>query len=242
MIKPRPDSFEKGKGGANYILYMSKNRQKRKSKNWNDRQNRDQFVKRARAEGYRGRAVYKLSEINEKYRLIRPQSVIVDLGCAPGSWCQYVSKTIPGSKQILGVDLLPMDPVENVRFIQGDFTSQEILAEIQEYLKDRNLDLVLSDMAPNITGIREIDQARAEQIQQSVIAFCDQNLKSGGHLLTKVFEGEAASYMKKQMAKRFKHVQPIKPLASRSESKELFLLARNYLLPNQTNNGIKEQC
>ncbi|NKB78057.1 MAG: 23S rRNA (uridine(2552)-2'-O)-methyltransferase [Gammaproteobacteria bacterium] len=207
---------------------MSKSRQQKKTSSWNDRQNRDQYVKKARAAGYRGRAVYKLEQINKKYRLANRASVIADLGSAPGSWSQYLSTVVDSSDQIVGVDLLPMEMVKNVNFVQGDFTETEVVEKILSFLNNRLLDLVLSDMAPNITGIRSTDQSRALELQEMISVFCDRALKKNGALVTKLFEGEASVVARKLFGQQFNEVQMIKPDASRSESKEVFLLARGF--------------
>jgi len=208
---------------------MSKSRRQRKSNRWLERQNRDQYVKKSRQAGYRARAVYKLEQIAQKYHLIRPNDIIVDLGAAPGSWSQYLSTMISGPGKIISVDLLPMEPIKNVNFIQGDFTHLDIVNEIYQTLENRQIDLVLSDMAPNITGIGAVDQARSLELQDMILTFSDRALRTGGHLLTKVFEGETASITWKNLTKRFNRVQAVKPEASRSKSKEIFLLARNHV-------------
>ncbi|NKB61209.1 MAG: 23S rRNA methyltransferase [Gammaproteobacteria bacterium] len=209
---------------------MSKSRQQKKTNRWNDKQNRDQYVKKARESGYRGRAIYKLEQIDRKYRLINRGSLIVDLGSAPGSWSQYVSSIVSSSNQIVSVDLLEMETIKNVHFIQGDFTDLEVVEKILTSLDNHQLDLVLSDMAPNISGIRSTDQARAWELQEMISVFCDRALKKGGTLLTKLFEGEASVSTRKLFKQQFKELQMIKPDASRSESKEIFLLARGFKL------------
>lgn len=207
---------------------MAKSKRQRKSNNWVKRQNRDHFVQKARSSGYRARAIFKLEEIDLKYRLIKPVTRLVDLGAAPGSWCQYAASRVTDPAQILAVDLLDMEPVAGIRFIQGDFTDPELTDSLFDTMQGQTIDLVLSDMAPNITGIRAADQARTEAIQQSILHFCSQALRPAGTLLTKLFEGEAAQFMRAQMKSRFTEFAAIKPDASRSESREIFLLARGY--------------
>ena len=209
---------------------MSRNRgrRRRKTSNWATRQQNDPFVKKARAAGFRARAVFKLEQIDQKARLIRPETRLVDLGAAPGSWSQYAASRVRDPGQIVAVDLIPMEPVSGVRFIQGDFTDPEVVARVFDALGGEGIDLVLSDMAPNITGIRATDQARAEALQESILAFCRQALRTGGSLLTKLFEGEAAIAMRKELKLQFDDFQAIKPDASRAESKEIFLLAKGY--------------
>jgi 23S rRNA (uridine2552-2'-O)-methyltransferase len=209
---------------------MSNNRRTRKTSDWAGKQNKDQFVKKARQQGLRARSAFKLEQIDQKYRLIRPGSLVVDLGATPGSWCQYAVKKVKGKESVYAVDLLPMEEIEGVRFIHGDFTDAETLDTLRSFIADRKLDLVLSDMAPNITGIRVSDQAKAEMLQIAIFEFCLLSLRPGGNLLTKIFEGESAGSVKKMYARNFKQVQIIKPEASRSESREVYILARDFYL------------
>ena len=200
----------------------------KKSSNWANRQNRDQYVKQARSQGLRARAVFKLEQIDKKYRLIKPNSAVVDLGSAPGSWSQYAATRLAQGKQLIAVDLLEMAKIDQVKFIHGDFTDTAIQGEIRNYFIDSGVDLVLSDMAPNITGIRITDQANAEALQESILSFCESALNLNGNLLTKIFEGEVAGLIKKRIKTRFKDVQTIKPDASRSQSREVYVLARGF--------------
>lgn len=209
---------------------MSNNRRTRKASGWAEKQNKDQFVKKARQQGLRARSAFKLEQIDQKYRLIRSGSLVVDLGATPGSWCQYAVSKVKGKELVYAVDLLPMKEIEGVRFIQGDFTDVETLNILQSFIADRKLDLVLSDMVPNITGIRVSDQAKAELLQTAIFEFCLMSLRPGGILLTKIFEGEAAGSVKKMYAQNFKQIQVIKPDASRSESREVYILAREFYL------------
>lgn len=185
-------------------------------------------MQKARAGGFRARAVFKLEQIDARYRLIRPSTRLVDLGSAPGSWAQYAVTRVASPDQVIAVDLLPMPDVPGVRFIQSDFTCQGTVEKLLDSLDGHALDLVLSDMAPNITGIRATDEARAAEIQQAVLDFCGLALRRGGSLLTKLFEGETAVLTRKQMKPLFDQVQAIKPDASRSESREIFLLGKGF--------------
>ena len=202
-------------------------RRRAKSKAWLDRQNKDQYVQKARKSGYRARAAYKLEEIDQKFRLIRPGQLIIDLGAAPGSWSQYVVKKMDKSSRLMMLDLLPFDPIEGAELFQGDFTERASLDRIETWSNGKQFDLVLSDMAPNITGIALQDQARYERLLESVLEFCQSSLRPGGNLLTKFFEGESAQVIRAQMKKQFNQLKTIKPDASRSNSKELYLLALN---------------
>ena len=202
-------------------------RRKAKSRAWLDRQNRDPYVQKARKSGYRARAAYKLEEIDKKYRLLRQGQKVIDLGAAPGSWSQYAVKKIGPTGLLVMVDLLPFDEIEGAHLIQGDFTESATLLTIESMASGGPFDLVLSDMAPNITGIALQDQARYERLLESVLAFCETALRPGGNLLTKFFEGESAQHIRERMKKQFSQLKTIKPDASRSQSKELYLLALN---------------
>jgi 23S rRNA (uridine2552-2'-O)-methyltransferase len=202
-------------------------RRKGKSRAWLDRQNKDPYVQKARKSGYRARAAYKLEEIDQKYRLIKPGQTVIDLGAAPGSWSQYAVKKLNGKGQLIMLDLLPFDDIEGVQLIQGDFTQAAVLDEIHSLTEGRLFDLVLSDMAPNITGIALQDQARYERLLDSVLSFCETALRPGGVLLTKFFEGESAQVIRTRMKAQFNQLKTIKPDASRTHSKELYLLALN---------------
>ncbi len=211
----------------------------KKSSNWANRQNRDQFVRQARSMGFRARSVFKLEQIDQKYKLIKPNLNIVDLGSTPGSWCQYAVTRIAGKGQVVGVDLLPMKEIANVKFIHGDFTTLDTHRLIADCFKGSKIDLVLSDMAPNITGIRITDQANAENLQDAILAFCRGALNPGGNVLTKLFEGETVSVVRKRFNQHFDQVQMVKPEASRSESKEIYLLARGFIQLD-TNSAVPE--
>lgn len=206
---------------------MVSGKRKAKSRAWLDRQNKDIYVQRARNSGYRARAVYKLEEIDKKFRLIKPGQKIIDLGAAPGSWSQYTAKKLAGNGQLIMLDLLDFDEIEGAQRIQADFTETQTLAQLKGLTNERVFDLVLSDMAPNITGIALQDQARYEQLLDAVLLFCETMLRPGGNLLTKFFEGESAQSIRQKMKQQFTQLKMIKPDASRNNSKELYLLALN---------------
>ncbi len=206
---------------------MVSKRRKGKSRAWLDRQNKDLYVQKARKSGYRARAAYKLEEIDQKFRLIKPGQTVIDLGAAPGSWSQYAVKKLKGKGQLIMLDLLPFEEIEGAQLIQGDFTEPAALEEITALTEGRLFDLVLSDMAPNITGIALQDQARYERLLESVLDFCESALRPGGVLLTKFFEGESAQVIRTRMKAQFNQLKTIKPDASRNYSKELYLLALN---------------
>ena len=202
-------------------------KRKAKSRAWLERQNNDPYVQKARKSGYRARAAYKLEEIDQKYRLIKPGQRVIDLGAAPGSWSQYAVKKLWPNGQLIMLDLLEFKEIEGAQLIQADFTELEALEAIKRFTKGEAFDLVLSDMAPNITGIALQDQARYERLLESVLAFCQTTLRPGGNLLTKFFEGESAQNIRQQMKSQFQQMKTIKPDASRTHSKELYLLALN---------------
>ena len=203
---------------------------KSSNKNWLQRQNKDQYVKQARDSHYRSRAVYKLQEIDQKDKLIKPGFRVVDLGSAPGSWSQYVSEKIGANGQLVAVDILPMDPIDNVKFIEGDFTESDIEKVCLEQIGEQGADLVISDMAPNLTGIRATDQARSMGLAELVYEFCQNALKPGGDLLIKLFEGEGSHEFRQLLRKKFVKVMTRKPGASRDNSREFYVLARSYEL------------
>ena len=198
------------------------------SKRWRQRQDRDVYVERAAREGWRSRAVFKLEQINAKERLLRPGIWCIDLGSNPGGWSQLAARLVQPGGRVIAVDLLPMDTVPDVEFVQGDFTTPELVASLLERLGGDKVDLVMSDMAPNISGTRATDQPRSMVLVEEALAFALDVLKPGGALLAKAFQGEGLDAFVKTLATRFGTVKRIKPNASRPESREIYLLARNY--------------
>ncbi len=187
-------------------------------------------MQQARRDGWRSRAVYKLEQIDTKERLLRPGMVCVDLGAAPGSWSQYVTEKLKNKAHIVAVDLLAMDALPAVTFIQGDFTENETLAEMTEAIGDTGVDLVMSDMAPNISGNRAVDQPRSMYLAELAMDFCKQALKPGGNFVCKLFQGEGIDAYILAARRSFERVKVIKPKASRPGSREVYLVARNYQL------------
>jgi 23S rRNA (uridine2552-2'-O)-methyltransferase len=167
---------------------MSKPR--RSAGSWRERQERDPFVARARRDGWRSRAVYKLEEIDRKEKLLRPGMVVVDLGSAPGSWSQYITETLRERVRIIALDLLQMDALPSVEFIQGDFREDDVLEQLQAALGDERADLVISDMAPNISGNRSVDQPRSMYLTELALDLCERALRRGGDFVCKMFQGE----------------------------------------------------
>ncbi|NND82683.1 MAG: RlmE family RNA methyltransferase [Gammaproteobacteria bacterium] len=198
-----------------------------KTGEWARRHINDPWVKKATSEGYRSRAVYKFKEIAEQDSLLRPNMTVVDLGSAPGGWSQFIARQLGDSATIIAIDLLPMEPIQGVHFIEGDFQDDVVLAELDEILAGRPIDLVISDMAPNISGVRSVDEAQYEGLLDSVLWFCERRLKSGRHLLVKLFEGSAAHHFRREVKSRFKSGVVRKPAASRPKSREFYFLAKH---------------
>ena len=202
------------------------------NKQWLHDHINDPYVKLAQKEGFRARAAYKLKEIDEAEKLIKPGQIIVDLGCTPGSWAQYARRKMAGKEgggihgRIIGLDLLPMEPIADVDFIQGDFREQVVADQLAQLLEGQKLDLVLSDMAPNLSGIAAADAARIEDIVDLAIEFACQHLKPSGCLLVKCFNGSGYNQILEQFRQVFRVVSSKKPKASRDRSSEIFLLGR----------------
>ena len=196
------------------------------NKAWIHEHINDAYVLRARAEGWRSRAAFKLMEIDDKDRLLKPGMTVVDLGAAPGSWSQLAARRIQPAGRLYALDILEMVPVHGVEFIQGDFREEEVLHRLEARLGARPVDLVLSDMAPNMSGIQLSDQARVIHLAELTLEFAREHLKPGGDMLVKVFQG--AGYMELREALRavFEQVLVRKPAASRGRSAETFILAR----------------
>ena len=207
---------------------MSKPR--RSSGSWRDRQERDPYVQRARREGWRSRAVFKLEEIDRKERLLKPGMVCVDLGAAPGGWSQYVTEKLDGRARIIAVDLLSMDALPNVEFVEGDFREDEVFARLLAAVGDDGADLVMSDMAPNITGTKAVDQPRSMYLAELALDMARSVLKPGGSFVCKLFQGEGFDEFVRDARNSFERVRVIKPEASRSASREVYLVARNLSL------------
>ncbi len=203
-----------------------KSRRHKKSKAWMNEHVNDPYVQRAQKEGWRSRAVFKLMEIDEKDKLLKPGMTVVDLGAAPGSWCQYAAKRIQPGGRLVALDLLEMTPMHGVEFIQGDFREDEVLHQLEAVLQGRQVDLVLSDMAPNMSGIASSDQARVMHLAELTLEFCRDCLKPGGDLLVKVFQGSDFTALHKAVKSAFETVAVRKPAASRDRSAETYLLAR----------------
>jgi 23S rRNA (uridine2552-2'-O)-methyltransferase len=217
------------------------------NKNWLHDHINDPYVKLAQKEGYRARAAYKLKEIDESEKLIKPGQVVVDLGSTPGSWSQYVRKKMSGKEgggingTIIGLDMLPMHPVADVHFILGDFREAKALRQLDVILEGRKADLVLSDMAPNLSGIPTADAARMEHLIDLAIEFSQLHMKPSGALLVKCFKDMGFSQVVEKFRAEFKVVKQVKPKASRDKSSEIFLLGRGLKNPTLINTAIEEE-
>ncbi len=198
------------------------------SKNWLKEHFDDPYVKQAQEAGYRSRAVFKLKEINDKDRILKAGHSVVDLGAAPGGWSEFARDILPDSSSIYALDILEMEPITGVTFIQGDFTEEAVLAELLQTLEAHNINLVLSDMAPNISGMKAIDQPKAMYLAELALDFCQKSLTKNGDFLVKVFQGEGFDAYLQTLRSHFRKVMVRKPKASRPRSREVYLLAREY--------------
>lgn len=197
------------------------------SSRWLQEHARDPYVKRAQREGFRSRAAFKLEQIQRVEKLIRPGMVVVDLGAAPGGWSQFAARALQGRGEIVALDVLPMPHIPGVTFIEGDFQEQAALARLLAALAGRPVDLVMSDMAPNMSGIDAVDQPRAMNLAELALDFSAQVLKPGGDLLMKVFQGAGFQELVQAARRQFSSVKMRKPEASRARSAEMYLLARS---------------
>lgn len=223
-----------------------KTKSKKLNKTWLHDHINDPYVKMAQKDGYRARAAYKLKEIDEELKLIRPGQVVVDLGASPGAWSQYLRRCFAPKEagiggaavgqlngSIIALDLLPCEPIEGVQFLQGDFQEESVLKALEEALGGRAVDVVVSDMAPNLSGIESSDAARIAGLVELAIDFAQRHLKPEGALVTKVFHGSGYTQLVEVFKKTFKKVKPIKPKASRDRSSETFLIGIGLKAPQQ---------
>jgi 23S rRNA (uridine2552-2'-O)-methyltransferase len=205
-------------------------RRSRSSERWLREHFADPFVQRAQSEGWRSRAVYKLEEIDRRERLLRPGRVCLDLGAAPGAWSQYARQRVGRNGRVIASDVLPMPELPGVEFVQGDFRDEAVFAQLLSLLPAREADLVLSDMAPNLSGVDVIDQPRSLYLAELALDMAGRVLKPGGHALIKVFQGAGFQELVQGARRRFGRVRLVKPQASRSRSPEIYLLAMQFRL------------
>jgi len=188
----------------------------------------DPFVKKAQLEGYRSRSAYKLTELNEKDRLIRPGMRIMDLGSAPGGWSQVAGKLVGAKGRVLATDILPMEPIKNVDFVQGDFTDEKVVDELLTWLGGGKFDLIISDIAPNITGIDSADQASSMYFLELALDTVHKTLKPGATFVAKMFQGSGSDQYVKDLRTSFEKVLIRKPAASRAQSREVYIVAKGF--------------
>ncbi len=200
----------------------------RRGGGWRERQERDPYVQAARRDGWRSRAVYKLEQIDQKERLLRPGMTCIDLGAAPGGWSQYVARRLSDNVRILAVDKLPMDALPAVEFIEGDFDDSATLEALLASLDTGKADLVMSDMAPNLSGTKAVDQPRAVHLAELALDLARQTLGRQGDFLCKVFQGAGIEEYVADVRRSFSKVRVVKPKASRPGSSEVYVVARNY--------------
>lgn len=210
----------------------TKTKSKKVNKNWLHAHINDPYVQAAQKDGYRARAAYKLKEIDETFKLIRPGQIVVDLGCAPGAWSQYLRRRLSPTGAaagelngtIISLDLLPMEPIEGVHYIQGDFRDESVLTQLEDVVQGRPVDVVVSDMAPNLSGHSTTDGARVAHLIELAVDFATRHLRPDGALVTKVFHGPGYDELVKLFREHFKVVKPLKPKSSRDKSAETFLI------------------
>lgn len=200
------------------------------SQRWLGEHFSDEYVKKAQQEGYRSRAVYKLQEIQEKDRILQPGMKVVDLGAAPGGWSQYATQFVGQKGRIVASDILPLDPLPFVEFVLGDFREESVLREMLSLLGGDKADLVISDMAPNMSGVDAVDQPRSMHLCELALDMARQVLKPGGTFLVKLFQGDGSENFLREVRSSFKTVKVRKPAASRPRSREVYVLAQGFVL------------
>lgn len=207
---------------------MSKSKLTASSARWMQEHFDDEYVKKAQRLGLRSRAVFKLEEINNKDKILKPGMKVVDLGAAPGGWSEYAAKVVGDTGQVVACDILPMDPLAGVDFLQGDFREEAVLEALLTKIEGKNIDVVLSDMAANMTGNESADSARSMYLVELALDMCNQVLKKNGSFIVKVFQGEGFEQYMKEVRALFKTVRTRKPNASRARSREVYLVATGF--------------
>ena len=205
-------------------------RRSKSSGRWLQEHFSDPFVKKAQAQGFRSRAIYKLEELDQREKLLRPGQVCLDLGAAPGAWSQYASRRVGRKGRVVATDILAMDPIVGVEFVQGDFREDAVVAALLALVPARGVDLLLSDMAPNLSGIDAVDQPRSLYLAELALDMAAKVLKPGGTALIKVFQGAGFTELLTATRRRFAKVRMLKPEASRARSPELYLLAKDFTI------------
>lgn len=209
---------------------MTKKKHSASSKRWLKEHFDDKYVQKAQREGWRSRAIYKLEALQVKDKLLRPGMTVVDLGAAPGGWSQFAAQSVGDSGTIIACDILPMDPIAGVNFLEGDFRDEKVLETLLDRIGGKNVDLILSDMAPNMSGNSSVDQARSMYLVELALDMCSQVLKTDGAFVVKVFHGEGFDEFFKLVRESFKTIKTRKPDSSRARSREVYLVASGYKL------------
>lgn len=199
------------------------------SHQWLKNHEDDPWVKRARAEGFRSRASYKLMQIDDKFNLLKPGMCVVDLGAAPGGWSQVAAKRVGSGGKVIALDILPVDPIDGVTIIEGDFTTEEVLKRLLDEIGSSSVDLVISDMAPNLSGMKAIDQPRSVYLVELAIELVDLVLRKKGVMVSKCFEGEGINDIRKAYRERFARVSNFKPRSSSGKSREIYVVGFDHL-------------
>ena len=208
---------------------MSESNRSNSSQRWLTEHFNDSYVKQAKSEGYRSRSAFKLAEIQKKDRIIKANNTVLDLGAAPGGWSQYAKQVVGAKGGVIALDILAIEPIAGVDIIKGDFTEQQTLDKLMEIVGNQPIDLVLSDMAPNISGVKSVDQAKATYLTELALDLAQNVLRKNGDFLVKVFQGTGYDEYLRMVRTSFKSVVVRKPAASRSRSREVYLLAKGYL-------------
>ena len=209
---------------------MSKSSVSKSSHRWLQEHENDFYVKRAQKDGYRSRAVYKLEQLHERDNLFSPNMTVIDLGAAPGGWSQWAQRHLKGKVKLFALDILPMDALPDVTFIQGDFTEQAVLDQLLDCIGEQKAHLVMSDMSPNISGMKAVDQPKAMLLAELARDLAYETLAPDGHFLSKVFQGEGFDIFVKELRQRFRKVVVRKPDASRPRSPEVYVLAKQFIV------------
>ena len=195
---------------------------------WYIEKKREHYYKEAKKFGYRSRSAFKLKQIQKKFKLINPGDIVIDLGAAPGGWSQIGKELVGDKGRVIGIDLLPIQPIENIIFLTGDLTKNSTLVKIKETIQNQQVDVVLSDMSPNISGNYSVDQARSIYLCEKALKTVDMLLKKNGHFLCKIFEGENIKEFIDQINKKFKIVKIFSPPSSRKSSSEVYIIAKYF--------------
>ena len=220
----------RGDTGSDSTAGRGMSRRSKSSSRWLREHFADPYVQRAQAEGWRSRAVFKLEEIDRRERLLKPGAVCIDLGAAPGAWSQYARRRVGRHGRVIATDILPMEPIPGVEFVQGDFREEDVFNQILALVPERGVDVVLSDMAPNLSGVDAIDQPRAMYLAELALDLAERVLKPGGSALIKVFQGAGFQELLAAARRRYAKAKLYKPRASRARSPELYLLAMQFVM------------